>query len=179
MAAAVTGGLNTIVRGLRTPDSGFNTNLTDTAILQLIADFRESGTAANKVDLRFIKRYTFTASTAQTLDLTAAAGDDGVTSAFAKVCLVLVRVNGTADGSSLTIDNAGATNAFAGFLNSAGTLAILPSTSDGTNTVNNGGFFWVAPNTTAGTVDSTHKNVRLLPSAHAFTADVVILGRSA
>jgi hypothetical protein len=179
MAAAITGGINASVRGVRRPDSGYYTSVDDTAISQLIADFRESGTVANKVDLRYVKRFTFTASTAQTVDLTAAVGDDGVTSAFVEVVAILIRVNGTTDGSTLTIDNAGGTNSWEGIINAAGTLTIRPSTSDGTNTVNHGGFLWVAPGTTTGTIDSTHKNLRLLPSAHAFTADVIILGRTA
>lgn len=180
MAASVTGGLTATLRASRTPDTGFYAGRADEGQIQLSANFRESGTAANKCDLRFVKRLTFAASTAQTIDLTAAVGDDGVTVNFAEVVAVAVRVNGSTDGSSLTVDNAGATSAFEGFLNAAGTLLVYPSTADGSgNIVNSGGFVWIAPGATAGLVDGTHKNLRLLPSAHAFTADILILGRSA
>lgn len=174
MAAIVTGSLTVTMQGILTPDTGFYAGKANDAQLRLAVNFRESGTTADKCDLRFVKRLTFMASTAQTIDLTAAVSDDGLTVNFAEIAAIGIKVNSTTDGASLTIDNAGGTNVFEGFLNSTGTFKVYPSTTAG----NTGGFIWVAPNATGGVVDGTHKNLRLLPSAHGFTADVLILGRS-
>lgn len=182
MAAAVTGEAGGTIRAARTPDSGIYSGLTDELTQTFRAIFRESGTTADKVNLRYVKQHTFTASTAQTIDLTAAVGDDGATSNFVEVCVLAIRVRSTTAAASLKIDNAGATNPFVGFVNAAGTLTIYPSSvaADGSS-INNSGFtVLAAPNDPAAPVTaSTAMNLRLLPSAHAFTADVIILGRSA
>jgi hypothetical protein len=181
MAATITGEAGGQVLAKRVPDSGIYSGLPDELSFTMKAIFRESGTTVDKVDSRYIKRITFTASTAVTVDLTAAVGDDGVTTNFAEVCVVAIRVRSTTAAASLTVDNAGATNPFTGFLNSAGTLKIFPSTvdADGSSIKNSGFIILAAPNDPAGAVSGSAKNVRLLPSAHAFDADVIILGRSA
>ncbi len=181
MAATVTAGVSASINAKRRPDSGFYEGKDDDASLILSATLRESGTTADKCDLRYVKRLTFTAGIAQTIDLASATGDDGVVNAFAKVVAMAIRVRSTTPMARLTIDNAGATNPFIGFLNSAGTLYVYPSTldADGASLKNNGFLLLVAPNDPAAPVDATHKNLRLLPSSHNFTADVVILGRSA
>lgn len=181
MAATVTAGISASLSVKRRPDTGFYAGRDDEATLLLNAVLRESGTTADKCDLRYVKRLTFTASTAQTIDLTAATGDDGVTNAFAEVVALAIRVRSTTAAASLTIDNAGGTNAFTGFLNSAGTETVYPSTldADGVSLRNSGFTLKLAPNDPAAPVDATHKNLRLLPSAHGFSVDVVILGRSA
>jgi hypothetical protein len=182
MAAAITGNVTATVGSKRVPDSGFYADKADDAQLLLNAIFRESGTTADKCDLRYVKRLTFASTTAQTIDLTAAVGDDGVTNNFVEVVVMAIRVRSTTAAASLTIDNAGATNPFVGFVNSAGTLKVYPSTvdSDASSIKNSGFLVLVAPGDPAAAVNaSTAKNVRLLPSAHAFDADIVILGRSA
>jgi hypothetical protein len=181
MAAAITGSINATVTAKRVPDTGFYADKPEEAQAIFNAIFRESGVSADKCDLRYLKRFTFASATAQTIDLTAAVGDDGITNSFVEVVAIAIRNRSTTAAASLTIDNAGATNPFVGFLNSAGTYKVYPSTvdSDGTSIKNSGFHIDSAPNDPAAPVNSsTAKNVRLLPSAHVFDADVVILGRS-
>jgi len=181
MAASVTGSMGGTLITARTPDAGYYSGKADQTSDTLACAFRASGVLADQVDLRYVKRLTFASSTQQTINLSAAVGDDGVTSAFARVRAILIRCRSTADAASLTIDNAGATNPFVGFLNAAGTLKVYPSTvdpNDATALKNHGFAVLTAPHTTGAAV-GTGVNLRLLPSAHAFDADVVILGCSA
>lgn len=179
MAAAVTGQAGGLVQGVRTPDTGIYAGKNDDWNDTFKVVFAASGVAADQVDLRYIKRLSFTASTQQTINLSAAVGDDGITVNFARVRVLAIRIRGSNDASTLKIDNAGATNPFTGFLNSAGQNTVYPSTVDGNGAIKNSGFkIFTAPNTT-GAVVGSGVNLRLLPSAHAFDVDVVILGCSA
>ncbi len=180
MAATVTGGVSGTIQTTRTLDTGIfagqQQTFSDTSKAQY-----QPGTAADLIDTRFVKRLTFTASTAQTLDLSNLTGDDYAACNFARVRALWIRVNSTTDAATLTIDNAGATNPFTGFVSATGQLTIHASTADANaaNGLKNQGFvILTAPNTTGAAV-GTGINLRLLPSAHAFTADVVILGCSA
>jgi len=179
MAASVTGQAGGLVQAVRTPDTGIYAGKNDEWSDTLKAVFAASGVAADQVDLRYIKRLTFVASTQQTINLSSAVGDDGITSAFARVRALAIRVRGSNDASKLTVDNAGATNPFIGFLNAAGQNYVYPSTVDSSSNLKNSGFtIFTAPNTT-GAVVGSGVNIRLLPSAHAFDVDVVVLGCSA
>lgn len=178
MAAAITGEAGGLVRAARVPDTGIYNGKTDEWSDTLKAIFRVSGVAADQVDLRYVKRHTFVASVAQTINLGAAVGDDGITSTFSRVRAIAIRIRGGNDASSLTIDNAGATTPFTGFLNAAGTLKVLPSTVNSDGSINNSGFVILTAPSTTGAAVGSGVNLRLLPSAHAFDADVMILGCS-
>jgi|GEM_PF-1981465 len=134
-----------------------------------------NGTGADKIDLLFAKQLTFSASTSQTLDLTALTDILGAAVSFARVRVVAIKVYSQTDAASLTVGGA-ASNAWEAFLSTAGTITI-PAASAANQ---NGAFFLLtAPNTTGWVVDSTHKNLKLQPSAHAFNADVFLAGCSA
>ncbi len=181
MAATISGEAGGLVRALRVPDTGIYAGKND-ELQAVIKSVYGSGTTADKIDLRYAKRHTFAASTPQTIDLAAAVGDDGVTCNFAEVCAVVIRLRGTNAAMRLTLDQANqATNPWAGIITAASTLTIWPSTldSDGVSLKNSGAFMWFSPVDPAAAVGPTSKILRLLPSAHAFDADVFILGRSA
>jgi hypothetical protein len=159
------------IRLRRAPTSGFFGGETLKYDRTLKALFTASGVAADQCNLLYVKRHTFVASTAQLINLSAAVSDDGYTSNFFRVRFLAARVLSTTDGASLTLDNAGqASNPFLGFLNAAGTLKVFPSSA------NNDGFLILAAPNTAGALVGTGVNLRLLPSAHAFDADVIIAG---
>lgn len=135
--------------------------------------FRTSGTLLDQCDQAYVATLTFVASTPQTLDLTSLADVLNNAVSFARVRGIAIRCNSTTDAASLTVGSAG-TNEWNAFLSASGTLKI-PA---GTATPNDAWFALTAPNTTGFVVDSTHKALKLLPSAHAFTADIVIVGCS-
>lgn len=161
----------------RTPEQGIYAGKhlpwADQWVLRLAA-----GTAKDQADLRFARLLTFAASTAQTINLSNCTGEDGVTCNFARVRLLAIRVRATNDAASLTIDNAGATNPFTGFVSAAGQLVLRPSTATSLDALAGHGFvILTAPGTTAAAV-GTGVNLRLLPSAHAFQAEIVVIGSS-
>lgn len=180
MAASITGTATSTVRFARTPDIGFFASRPNEYLDTLASLFRTTGTAADQVDQLYVKRHTFAANAAQVINLSAAVGDDMVTSNFARVRYLAVKHLGSADASSLTIDNNGqVANPFVGFLNATGTYKIYPSTLDAAGGAKNNGYHVsCAPGTTAAAV-GTGVNVRLLPSAHAFDAIVIVAGASA
>jgi hypothetical protein len=136
-------------------------------------NFSTSGTAADQCDLKHTKTYSFVASTAQTIDLTALTDVFGNAVSFVKVRSITFIFQGTTDGASLTLGNA-ASNAWTGFLNAAGTLTIYPSSAS-----NSGIFALTAPNTGGMPVSGTSKSLKMAPSAHNFNVDIEIAGTSA
>lgn len=106
------------------------------------------------------------AGSAQTLDLTALAGLRGTTETFAKVYLMVIVNNTATTGQPLLVGNA-ASDAFSAFWSSATNVQSVPSK----------GSRLVFENFDTGwTVDATHKNLKLDPSAASFTATVIIIG---
>ena len=179
MAASLVSTFTVRLSSARTPDSGVYSGKPQTYADAWTVRLTSGTGAADVADLRYVARLTFAASTAQTIDLSSCTGDDGVSCAFARVREMGVRLLGTVDAMSLTIDNNGATTPFTGFLNATGQLQIYPSTGNAAGTAigNSGYTLLAAPNTTGAAVGSG-VHVRLLPSAHAFQADLVIVGCS-
>lgn len=140
------------------------------ALLQLA-----SGTGANQADILFVDERTVNASTNDDIDLAGALADAfGDTVAAAEVVAVLV-INaprsGAANVSDLTIGNA--TNAFEGFLSSAGTIGPLKP----------GGVFLIAAGNAAGvgavSAGSTDELRIANGSGGAATYQIAVLARSA
>lgn len=179
MADAITSISEASLQLRRVAAAGFFGGDTQKYDRALKALFSAAGVAADQVNLLYVKRHSFLASTQQTIALNAAVGDDGVTSNFFRVRLVAIAVRSVVDAANLTVDNAGATNPFTGFLNAVGQVVVRASTADSTGALKNNGFaLFSAPNTT-GMVVGTGINLRLLPSAHAFDADVIVAGGNA
>lgn len=132
-----------------------------------------SGTAADQVDLKYSTTLTFSASTAQTLDLTSLTDVYGGAINFARVRTITIKMKSTTDGATLTIGNA-ASNAWAAILGATGTLIMQASTS-----TNDSMLVLTAPNTTGWATSGSSKSLKLLPSAHAFSVDIEITGCSA
>lgn len=139
----------------------------------MAANFSTSGVAADQVNLKHTKTYTFVASTAQTLDLTSLLDDYGGAVAFVRIRSLTVKMNSQTDGATLTL-SPGASNGWTNLLGTSSTLIMQSSTS-----TNNAVLALTAPNTTGWVVDSTHKTLTLTPSAHAFTVDIEITGCNA
>jgi hypothetical protein len=131
-----------------------------------------SGTVLDAADLKYSKTLVFAASTAQNLDLSALTDVYGNAVNFARIRSISINVLGQVDGSSLTV-GAAAANPWAAVLGATGTLTLFPATA-----ANAGFFALTAPNTTGMVVSGTSKVLKLLPSAHAFSADVEIVGAS-
>ena len=139
MAATVNGSAKCTASFTRTPDSGFLTS--KPTLFDLIMSISYgSGLTAGLGDLLYAKRHTFASATQQTIDLTAAVGDDSVTNNIVKPELLIISHLGSTDGSYLMLDNAGATNPFIGWLNAAGTLKCYPSVVDSSGNVTNAGI---------------------------------------
>lgn len=135
--------------------------------------FQTSGTAADTVDLKYSATLTFSASTAQTLDLTSLTDIYGGAVNFARVRSLTISMKSTTDGATLTIGNA-ASNAWAAILGATGTLVMQAATS-----TNASMLVLTAPNTTGWVTSGSSKSLKLLPSAHAFSVDIEITGCSA
>lgn len=175
MADTVTGTVGGQVSYTRTPGSGIFTGKAQAWQDTFQFAARVSGVLADQCDLAYVKRHVVGATSSVVIDLTAAVGDDGVTSHFARVRAIAIRNASTTDGQPVTLDNAGqTTNPFTGLLNSAGVVTVAPSTAG-----NTGFLILAAPNTTGAAV-GTGVNVRVSnPNAASVTVDVVILGCSA
>jgi hypothetical protein len=171
--AAVTGTLKSTATFTQTPATGPLAALPLNFGPTFNTAFKTSGTLLDQVDLAYYATLTFVASTAQTLDLTALTDVLNNAVNFARVRGIGLRVNSTTDAASLLIGAAG-TNEWNAFLSASGTLKVPASTA----TPNDAWFVLTAPNTTGFVVDGTHKALKLTPSAHAFTVDVVIVGCS-
>ncbi len=173
--ATIQGGVTPGFSFTQTGSTGF---LTGTQIpLQLTLALNiAAGTAADKADLIHALTYTFVASTAQTIDLTSLTDVLGGAVNFARVRLFALRVNSTTDAASLTIGNAAATQ-WLGFLGTTTSTLIIPAASAANTT---GAWTMITgPNTTGMAVSGSSKSLKMLPSAHAFTADLIIVGCSA
>lgn len=131
-----------------------------------------NGTLADQVDTLHMKQYSFAASTPITIDLTALADVYGNPISFARVDLLAIKINNAVDGQVLKLGDS-VTNEWDAFLSAAGVLTVFPGTAS-----NDGFFLLAAPNTTGMAVTATSKTLKMDPGANAFTADVIIAGRS-
>lgn len=140
------------------------------AVLQLT-----DGTAANQCDILFTDERTVAESTNDDIDLAGALSDafgDTITAAeIVAVFIINAPISGTANASDLTIGNA--TNAFEGFLSSAGTIGPIKP----------GGFFMIGCGDAAGIGAVTGGSTDELRVANgaggAATYQIAILARSA
>jgi hypothetical protein len=172
MAATIKGGVQPAFGFIQTPATGFLSGVPLPINLAVGVNYG-NGTTVDNADLVAVKTFTFVASTPQTIDLTAMTDVQGNAVAFAKVVLVAVRMEGTADASTLTLSPNG-TSGWAA-LTSANLILHAATTANP-----NGSFLLMAtPALTGWAVDSTHKALDFTPSAHAFTATLVVVGRSA
>ena len=171
--ANVTGSISTQTSFTQVPTTvpGSVTPLNNAQSLKVT--FQTSGTAADTVDLKYSATLTFTASTAQTLDLTALTDIYGGTVNLARVRSLTIYMKSTTDGATLTVGAAG-TNPWAAILGTTGTLVMQSSTS-----TNASMLVLTAPNTTGWVTSGSSKNLKLTPSAHAFSVDIEITGCSA
>jgi hypothetical protein len=147
---------------------GQSTNLQEPMTLR--STFNVSGTLADQCTKLYSARLSLVASTPQTIDLQSLVDASGATISFNAIRFLAVRNNAATDGWILLVGAAGS-NAFEAFVSSAGTFTVYPSSA-----ANDGFTVFQVPNTTGGTVDSTHHNLKLDPGAHSFTADVLIGG---
>jgi len=131
------------------------------------------GTAADKCDLLYAGTIAFTASTPQTIDLKVLTDIAGGAVAFARVRFFAVKIDSVTDGAYLTVA-AGASNGMTSIVGTGGfkVLASSATNPDG------GWAVFSAPNTTGYAVGASTKTLDLTPSAHAFTAYLVIAGAS-
>lgn len=142
----------------------------------LKAAFSVSGVLLDQVDLVHAKTYTFTASTPQTLNLQSLTDVFGSAQSFARIRALIIVHKGLVDASYLRAGPA-ASNGW----NSAiggGTNPYVECKPSTTSNPLGGGIILVAPNTTGYPVSGTIRDLLLTPSAHAFDADIVILGAS-
>lgn len=168
-----------IVTGSITPNIAFNQTitsgfLTSTPIgigLTLSVAFT-NGATADKINLIHAATYTFTSATPQTIDLSALTDIIGAAVNFARVRAIVVKMNSVTDGATLTL-TAGASN---GNTNILGTAAGLIIGSASATNSSGACLILTSPNTTGYVVDGTHKTLTFTPSAHAFTADILIAG---
>lgn len=155
----------------QTPNSGILSGNVLSVPLTLNAAFANTGTTDN-VDLLYAATLTFVASTAQNLDLTSLTDILGGAVNFARVRAIAIKMYSTTDGATLTVGGA-ASNPWAAVWGTTGTMIIQAATAANAN----GSFFLLtAPNTTGYVTSGTSKTLKLLPSAHAFNADIVIAG---
>lgn len=160
MAATVTGKLNAAVQFKYTPDSGFYSGSTQNIPINLNATFT-SGTSADQVNLVGIGSWTIAPSSSQVIDLTTdLVTPTGAAVNFSTVRHVSLFVVCATDGATVTFA-ADATNGATRIVSTGG-IPIYASTS-----INNAGFIWNAPNTTAATVDATHKRLSLSTNSTA------------
>lgn len=167
--AVVTGSIKTQTTFTQTPSSLPGT-VTPATIGQSFNTTFSNGTAADAVNLKYTATLSFTASTAQTLDLTALTDIYGGTVNLARVRSLSIKMKSTTDGATLTL-GAAATNPWAAILGTTGTLVMQASTS-----TNDATLILTAPNTTGWVTSGSSKSFKLLPSAHAFDVDIEITG---
>lgn len=129
-----------------------------------------NGTAADQVDGVYAATLSFTASTAQDLDLQDLTTVFGDALSFDVVRAIVLVVKSTTDAATLTV-TPGSSNGATNILATGSSLPLRGSTS-----ANQGMLILVAPNTTGYAVDSTHKVLTLTPSAHAFDVTVIVAG---
>ena len=172
MSNTVTGSANLNPSFYYTPGAGF---LNGTAIQlnkSIRSLFNTSGVTADQVDTLYCNTLTFAASTPQTLDLTSLTDILGQSISFARVRLLIIRINSTTDGQNLLMGASG-TNEWNALVSASGTITVYPSTS-----LNAGYNCFSMPNTTGAVVSGSHKTLKLDPGANAFSVDVIIAGCS-
>lgn len=169
--AVVTGSVKTQTTFTQTP-SNLPGTVTPATIGQTFTTTLGNATTADNVDLKYTTTLTFTASTAQTLDLTALTDIYGGTVNFARIRTMTLKQKSTTDGATLTL-GAAAANPWAAIWGTTGTHIMQASTS-----TNDAGLIITAPNTTGYVTSGSSKNLKLLPSAHAFSVDIEITGAS-
>lgn len=171
--AAVTGSISTNTSFSQTPSNIPGSSITPLTNAQTIKfQVSTSGTAADQVDLKYSATLTFTASTAQTLDLTSLTDVYGGAVNFARVKSITISMKSTTDGATLTLGAAGS-NPWAAILGTTGTLVMQAATAN-----NPSMLVLTAPNTTGWVTSGTSKAFKLTPSAHAFSVDIEITGCS-
>jgi len=171
--AVVTGSIRVGTLSTQTPTTLPGT-ITPATVTQSINTTFGNATTADNVDLKYTATLTFTASTAQTLDLTALTDIYGGTVNFARIRSITISITSpTTDGATLTIGAAG-TNPWAAILGTTGTYIMQAPTSTNAS-------MWIAtaPNTTGWITGGSSKNLKLTPSAHAIVAAIEIMGASA
>ena len=172
--ANVTGSGSITLNDTFTYSSGFNTGQSVPQTRTISSNSLTNGTAADQINLVGAVRLTFTASTAQTIDLTTALLDpSGSAVAFARIKRIIFKViSPTTDGASVQVKQ-GASNGATNIID-AGTgagLKVLAPTSS-----NDAGLALIAPNTTGYLITSTNKTLLLTPSAHAIVLDIIADG---
>lgn len=146
------------------------------ATQQRQAGISSGGTAgaADQADVIYTDQITLTASTPQTLDLTALTGGmEPGTKTFARVRLITITNLNTTDANKVTV-GPGASNGWSAPGGSTWQLYAFPSTANSQIPLVIG-----APNTTGMVVDSTHKTLKLDPGAATQIVDIKIVGCSA
>lgn len=181
ITSTVTGQCQTNAQFQLTPQAGVLAGQQLPLGINLAAAFRKSGVAQDQCDSIHIKRYTFAASTPQTIDLQSLANilADGATVSLAKVRLIAIKVHWTTDAANLLVGGAGA-NEWDGFLSSGGKLTVAPS-SPGVaagSTANDGYFALAAPNLAGIPVTSTSHLLKLDPGTQAGDVTILIAGTS-
>jgi hypothetical protein len=167
-AATVTGTTQITFSFAQTPTTGFlsGTPLPVAETFSMI--LRASGVAANQVDGLYAHTFTFVASTPQTLDVTSLTDVLGNSITAARARIIAVKVKWTNDGLPLIL-GANGTTPWTGFLNSAGTLKVFPSSS-----ANDGWFILSAPQTTGIPITGAGSILKMDPGTAAGTVDVII-----
>jgi len=172
--ANVTGSGSIQLNDTFTYSSGFNTGQSVSQTRTIASNSLTNGSAADQINLVGAVRLTFTASTAQTIDLTTALLDpSGSAVAFARIKRLLIKfVSPTTDGATLAIKQ-GASNGWTNFIDggSGNGLTLQAPTSN-----NDAGGCFVAPNTTAWAVTSTNKTLLLTPNAYPVVVDIIADG---
>ena len=171
--AIVTGSVTPGLNFLQTPANAVISGTSIPIPLTIGVKFA-NGTAADQIDLVYANRLTFVSATLQTLDLTALTDVLGAAVNFARVKFLAVKIYTQTDAASLTL-GAAAANPWAAIWGATGTHVVFPSSAGNPDA---GWFIADAPNTTGMVVSGASKVLKLLPSAHAFTCDVVIAGCS-
>ncbi len=174
MGQIVTAQMTQSFSAQQTSTSPFNSGAT--LLSESFAFAFKNGVSADQINLISLTQYSFVSTTPQTATITALLDIFGNTCVFARVHLFAMKIYSTTDGAFLTLGNAAA-NKWTSFIQSTGTIKVLAASA-----VNpNAGFVMAcAPNTTGYVVGAgTNEQLLMTPSAHAFLADLVLLGNDA
>lgn len=173
--ANVTGSGSITLNDTFTYSSGFNSGQSVPQTRTISSNSLTNGSAADQIQLVGAVRLTFTASTAQTIDLTTALLDpSGSAVAFAKVKRMLIKfISPTTDGAVVTIRQ-GSSNGWTNFVD--GGAAGVGLTLQSPTASNDAGCAFVAPNTTGWVVTSTNKTLTITPNAYPVVLDIIADG---
>lgn len=136
-----------------------------------------SGLLADQIDLVHARTYAFTASTPQTLNLQSLTDPFGQAQSFARIKALAIIHKGQVDASFLRAGPA-ASNGWNSAIGGGTNPYVEAKPSTTTNPLG-GGILLLAPGLTGYPVSGSIRDLLLTPSAHAFSADVVILGCTA